>query len=248
VLVFVDADNTLWDTNAVYASAQLELLKAIEARLGIESEADDRLGFVREFDQGLAERHHLGLRYPTKFLIRALALGLEGNTPSDSVRRAWSQTHATTAISEEDAARIEGDFARALDSLPTLRKGVHEGLVGLQRNRFRVIVLTESSTSRVLSIADALRIRDLFERVLEIRKQVATLKRMRAALGHPRLNVIVGDQLDRDIEPAMEAGFKTVYFPGGFRPQWEREVEAVKPDFTISSFAQVPGIVRDLST
>jgi hypothetical protein len=32
-LVVVDADNTLWDTNRVYAEAQLELLAAVEARV-----------------------------------------------------------------------------------------------------------------------------------------------------------------------------------------------------------------------
>jgi hypothetical protein len=29
---------------------------------------------------------------------------------------------------------------------------------------------------------------------------------------------MIGDQLDRDIGPAKEAGLRTIYFPGGFAP------------------------------
>jgi hypothetical protein len=32
--------------------------------------------------------------------------------------------------------------------------------------------------------------------------------------------MMVGDQLDRDIEPAKAAGFVTAWFPGGFTPRW----------------------------
>jgi putative hydrolase of the HAD superfamily len=49
-VVFVDADNTLWDTNEVFAVAQLGLLSNVEKVVGATASTDDRLGFVRQLD------------------------------------------------------------------------------------------------------------------------------------------------------------------------------------------------------
>jgi putative hydrolase of the HAD superfamily len=54
---------------------------------------------------------------------------------------------------------------------------------------------------------------------------------------------MIGDQLDRDIRPAKEAGLRTIYFPGGFRPGWEVDEQSVRPDFRIDRFDAVPTIV-----
>lgn len=45
-VVFIDADNTLWDTNGVYAEAQLALLAAVESTVGQRVLARDRLGWL----------------------------------------------------------------------------------------------------------------------------------------------------------------------------------------------------------
>jgi ribonucleotide monophosphatase NagD (HAD superfamily) len=39
--------------------------------------------------------------------------------------------------------------------------------------------------------------------------------------------IVIGDQLDRDIAPAKQAGLITVFFPGGFRPKWQLDHEDV---------------------
>lgn len=75
-VVFIDADNTLWDTNRVYADAQLSLLTDVERASGRRAKVDNRLGWLREIDQALAERHHAGLRYPPRLLAKAVALAL----------------------------------------------------------------------------------------------------------------------------------------------------------------------------
>src|SRR4051812_6345456 len=87
--VFVDADNTLWDTDTVFAHAQLDLLAAVEDAAGISITATDRLAFIRELDQQLAERHHQGLRYPPRLLVRATAFALMGISPPRAARNAW---------------------------------------------------------------------------------------------------------------------------------------------------------------
>jgi putative hydrolase of the HAD superfamily len=56
---------------------------------------------------------------------------------------------------------------------------------------------------------------------------------------------MVGDQLDRDIAPAKEAGLTTIYFPSGFKPKWMPLEAEVRPDFKIESFAEVPAIVAE---
>src|SRR5690606_10201566 len=71
--VFVDADNTLWDTDGVFAAAQLGLLAQVEATTHTTLNVAGRLAYVRAIDQEIAERHHAGLRYPLKLLISATA-------------------------------------------------------------------------------------------------------------------------------------------------------------------------------
>src|SRR5271166_6606545 len=89
LVVFVDADNTLWDTDGVYATAQLNLLAAVETVTWSRSSAGDRLAQVREVDQALAERHHRGLRYPTRLLAIAVARVLAGEDMEAAAKAAW---------------------------------------------------------------------------------------------------------------------------------------------------------------
>ena len=89
-IVFVDADNTLWDTNAVYAEAQLAMLTTVEQCVGRLLLVQDRLDWLRAIDQALAERHHAGLRYPPRLLAQATALALTGHKASTAARLAWA--------------------------------------------------------------------------------------------------------------------------------------------------------------
>jgi putative hydrolase of the HAD superfamily len=77
-VVFIDADNTLWDTNRVYADAQLALLADVEIATGFRAPEIDKLDWLRAIDQLLAEKHHAGLRYPPRLLAKAVALALKG--------------------------------------------------------------------------------------------------------------------------------------------------------------------------
>lgn len=241
--LFIDADNTLWDTDAVFAEAQLALLAATEERLSRLADADDRLGFVRAVDQALAQRHHAGLRYPPRLLVRALELALSGASADDAARNAWRGGHPY-AISDDASGEIEAAFFAALATAPAIRPGVLEGLRALEAAGYLLLVVTEGARPKVERNAERLGLRSFFDRIVEGPKAPTLYRRVMSLTGAPKRAFMVGDQLDRDIVPARAAGLRTIYFPGGFRPSWAPNAEAVRPDYVIRSFAEVPDIVE----
>lgn len=242
-IVFVDADNTLWDTDGVFAKAQLALLESVEAIIGSAAPTTDRLAYVRELDQSLAERHHAGLRYPPRFLVKALALALTGASSEFAARLAWSGGQEGQRVPEDVAILVEDAFLSRLRIPPPLRPGVHHGLAGLHAIGCPVMILTEGNRQKVMSIAKGHGLTASFDRVIEGKKERRLFERILRLTGHPSQAFMVGDQLERDIRPAKEAGLRTVYFPGGFRPRWEPAEAAVKPDYRIESFDEVPHIL-----
>jgi|SRR5581483_8465615 len=113
-VLFLDADNTLWDTDGVYEEAQLVLLRRLEEHLNVRLHDLDRLGFVRSIDQALALRHHKGLRYPPRFLVKALALALTGTKTMDAVRLAWSGGYESDRLTEEAVSFMEKEMTDGL--------------------------------------------------------------------------------------------------------------------------------------
>lgn len=89
--IYTDADNTLWDTNALFMQAQLALLNAAEQFSGARAPHDNGLEYVRQFDQAIASFHHSRLRYPPALLLRALQEGLKGSSAKDAAQSALAQ-------------------------------------------------------------------------------------------------------------------------------------------------------------
>ena len=243
-VVFVDADNTLWDTNRVYARAQLALLAAVENRVEQRSSAQDRLAWLRAIDQALAERHHAGLRYPPRLLAKATALALSGNDAATAARLAWSGGPKGTRISEEDALRIEAEFRHTLRATPVLRAGIRSGLERLKSARCMVLVLTEGSRPKTLALLEHHGLAGLVNRVIEARKEARLFERVVTLTKNQPLAFMIGDQLDRDIRPAKQAGTTTIYFPGAFQPKWVPNEAEVRPEYKIDSFDQAAEIIE----
>jgi putative hydrolase of the HAD superfamily len=234
--VFVDADNTLWDTDGVYAVAQLKLLSSVEAILGASTTAQDRLAFVRAIDQGLAERHHSGLRYPPKLLVHALALALAGDPASKAVRRALKTLDPDGGLTADAAEVALAGYFQALKAMPTLRSGVLAGLQRLKALGCLIIVVTEGSRARVSATAQALGLSFAIDRLIEAPKQIRLYQRVARLSRAPHPMFMVGDQLQRDIGPAKAAGLETIYFPGGFAPKWEPAEDVARPHHRIDNF------------
>lgn len=241
--IFVDADNTLWDTDAVFADAQLGLLRHVEHASKRKAKVEDRLALIRNIDQALAERHHAGLRYPPHLLARGVELVLEhGHAANDAARLAW-RGRPDYRLSESDVERIEAAYFQDIAKQPVLRPGVADGLERLQSDGHTLLIVSEGRKAKIESIAEWLGVRASFDRVIEGVKSADLYRRILRLTGMPKRAFMIGDQLDRDIGPAKKAGLETIYFPGGFRPRWSRSISEAQADHVIETFASVPGIV-----
>jgi putative hydrolase of the HAD superfamily len=243
-LVLTDADNTLWDTNQIFEEAQLWLLSAVEKETGRVTVPDaDRLSFVRDYDQEFSQRHHAGLSYPPKFLIRALALGLEGITPASAAQHVWSKPDPAIPLSSQTIEELARKFDILLSNTPVLRPGVLRGLEALRSMDCQIVVVTEGSKNRCQEFITYHSLTPHIDRIIAAPKCPELFFRVEKLVGYGVLKFMIGDQIGRDIAPAIRAGFLTIFFPGGFKPKWEDQSQT-RPDFVISSFDQAAAIVE----
>src|SRR3546814_4127981 len=91
-------------------------------------------------------------------------------------------------------------------------------------------VITEGERDRVRRTARAHQLEGLFDRIIEAPKIPRIYQRALRLVGDASTAFMVGDQLQRDIRPAKEAGLRTIYFPGGFRPHWELKEQTVRSE------------------
>jgi len=218
VHLFTDADNTLWDTNAVYAQAQLELLRDVERATGrrVPAAADSGLAFLRSIDQRIAADHPDRLRYPPVLLVRGVSLALQGDSAELAATRAVTDASTTLAGFEDIAER----FTKRLRALPPLREGVRTGLQALANAEVPITIVTEERRDRCMRIIEGHHLSSLIgDHVLSLKKTAEAFDQLRRDTPEPRV-AMVGDQLDRDVRPAAMAGFEAYHFPGGFMPYW----------------------------
>ena len=214
-LVWVtDADNTLWDPDSVYSRAQLQLADSISNALGAPLTHPDPLAWLRSIDQDIAKDHPHGLRYPPSLLISAVAALLAGR----SINRP-GRSSVDSILPSDVGRRIQEAYLDDLKATPMLRLGVQEGFGFLGEMGARVIVLTEGSRDRISRTLDHFGLAGRVRTVLEAKKTSALFARIRASNpGGPAW--AIGDQLDRDVLPAINAGFAGIFLEGGFRPHW----------------------------
>lgn len=243
-VIFVDADNTLWDTDKVFAGAQLELLCAVEDVCEAKAKTFDRLDFIRSIDQELAARHHLGLRYPPRLLILALSQMLQGTLVKEAAKKAWVGIKDNNTLSIQAIGEIEKQYFENLCKTPPLMPGVKTGLSELRVSSFKILILTEGHKERVSRIAQAHGIMPIVDRVIEAKKDSRLFERILRLVGNPKIAVMIGDQVTKDILPASQAGLRTIYIPGNFKPSWEDATPNTLIDFQVHSFAEVPEAIR----
>jgi putative hydrolase of the HAD superfamily len=244
IILVSDADNTLWDTDAVYANAQLALLAAVEEATGTRAAGEDRLAFIREIDQELALEHHQHLRYPPPLLVTALGLALSGTSSAQAAKRAVRAPLTTPKTIDPDRL-AERFIAQIRTEIPALRVGVLKGLQNLHGVGVSITVATEGPEEKCRRMIEHHGLVEMVARIVSAPKTAEFFGRVARLMGAGEaLCFSVGDQLDRDIAPAKQAGYKTIYFPGGFKPSWTPEEKSIAPDYRISSFEEIAPIIE----
>ena len=241
-IVFTDADNTLWDTDGLFAQAQLQLLDGVEVIVGPVT-ANSRLDFIRQIDQRLAERHHLGLRYPPRLLAIAAAYAQQGLPVERAVSRAWNDVGKPAGMDNDQILRLEAEFIAAVRKQPQALPGVLEGLQQLAHAGARVLVISEGDKVKAANRLKAIGAAHYVERVIEASKSAVLFRRIDRLAQSATPNWMIGDQLMRDIQPAQDAGLKTVYIPSRFRPKWELGALSTKANYTATDFAEAANLI-----
>lgn len=229
IRLFSDADNTLWDTNSVYARAQVGIARdiavlAASSRLTLMDDGDV-LRIVRRYDQNIAHEHPEHLGYPPILLARALYAYFGGDGEAESLGVALDI------------------YERALHAIPKLRPGVRESLPEIVFLFGPFVLVTETKKSRCERILKHYGLEEYVERVVYDKKSPQLYRRLRDKTRH---DVMVGDQPDRDVGYSKQAGFVGVLFPAGFSPFWTASQET-KPDHTISDFRELTPILSAIS-
>lgn len=216
-VILADADNTLWDTDAVFASAQLKMLASIDPRFN-NAPFDGAIAYVRRYDQALARYDHRHLRYPPAMLAKALALGTCGVDPILAARKIVAAAIDSPLKGDEidEALALYDD---ALCDIPKLLPGVLEGLRVAKMAGSEVWIISEGGLERQHERARLLGIDDLVQGVNEVIKIPEQFARLRQRFS-PAQIFVVGDQPDRDIIPAQMVGCIGVLVPSRFRPAW----------------------------
>ena len=219
--LFTDADNTLWDTNSVFARAQVGLLRAIECRTGISAPRgeDQGLSFLRAVDQRIAEVHSDHLRYPPKLLVSGIIEALQGRGANAAAKNALAKPSVAGFDAEIDAYLLE------LGALPPLREGVAETLKAASELGVPITVVSEERRERCEVRLAAHDLAALVADVVSAPKSLDLYRRLRRE-APSRWVAMVGDQPDRDISPAKRAGFWTFLFPSAFAPYWSSRTRA----------------------
>lgn len=223
VLVF-DADNTLWNTDRLYRDAQLALLRSILNELGVADLGHGKpLGLVRKLDQRIAETHVDGLKYPVVLLIRELVQFIAPGK----------------VVPESSIGGISDMYYQKLSDLPGLRRGVRSTIERLNELGLRLNIFSESSVQTVNDRLEKHGLKPYIAEVVSERKDPAMYLQLKERWGG-RDCLMVGDQLDRDVEYANLAGWYTIHYPGRFKNKWDTELKGkTRPDFVIRSFSEL---------
>jgi len=254
-LIF-DADNTLWDTNAVFRKAQLEILRVF-AKSGLIKEPESELANLRLIDKALA---NLAQDFEYRPIILPVALDhyYSRNVSIDEAA-AWALQQGSTYAQDFVRSSCES-FNKALEQIPPMFKDAEEVLIKLQDARasgspIALVMFSEGKARRLERILEAhhLRNRKVFDQIVIQKKSLDSFCHVRevahrhlSSVNEETLFVMIGDSLQRDIVLANRTGFVTVYKPAVFLGEENASSKDEEPRFRIDSLLELPGLLGRL--
>jgi putative hydrolase of the HAD superfamily len=259
VIIF-DADNTLWDTNAVFVAAQTALLRTLQ-REGLLDDPAHQLPALRRLDNALVTR--LGsAEYDFRTLTMAMALKFRhGVAEDEAIERVIAGEERNGSV-RAIAERAHAALIAGLEKLPVLLPYAAETLAVIRRARgpdcrLVTLVFSEGHEPRLRRAIEAHTtaldglVDDYVIAPKSAQSFAATRDRGLRLLGEVRdpksiLSVMVGDSLKRDIKFANQAGFVTVYVPAAYKGHETPSEPDEQPYATIADLRQLPAVLRDL--
>jgi putative hydrolase of the HAD superfamily len=249
-LIVFDADNTLWDTNAVFREAQVNLLQVF-AEAGLLESPEAELDTLRKIDRALVR---VTGQFEYDFASLAVAVRHYYSGVNDAEQAA---EFALKQIDSVDTSLIEQScaaFTQTLEKIPPLFTDTEEVLRILTRSRslqrsIVLILFTDGQPARIERILAAYGLGEpTFDEVVIGRKTVESFEMVRK-LGLKKLEsvngaeaLMIGDSLKRDIGPSKQAGFTTIYKPADFLGSETPSQHYESPDFRIESLHQLPDV------
>jgi putative hydrolase of the HAD superfamily len=258
VLVF-DADNTVWDTDAVFRAAQVAMLTTL-GEAGYIPDPAAQVEMLRVVDRELVEQ--LGVaEYDFRLLAGAITrlysrqLSVEeavGHSLTDETNNdAHLQILIDAAYSafEVELTRVPPLYPDTELVLSEIQKAISDGL------QLVTVLYSEGNEARLERILTAYEFRDraFFAEIILEPKSAEGFLRARS-LGRTRLaqsndhvdTVVIGDSLKRDIAPANRVGCITVYKPSKFKGVEVPSIPEEQPMFTISVLSEFPNVLSEL--
>ena len=255
-ILILDGDNTLWDTNAVFENAQLNMLRnLVKENLNIDSAKE--FSRLREFDDILV-KHYKKHEYDFSVLALSLYLFYKGLEWDEAIRRSCEAFEKKLDIEGMDLAiKCGNKFKEELRKFPPVFKDVKKTLETLKQHNCVIILSSEGDKERVRRIIQYYSMERYFDHILNGRKSVEQFKEARKTgiqiwrVRYPKDKkipkiIVIGDLLDRDIQFGNLIGAITVYKPGGYKGHETPRNENEKPNYEIKEMHEVVDILLKL--
>lgn len=177
-----------------------------------------------------------------RFAERFVALEERGRVWKDQVYRQLGREFPQARHADE---RLLNDYLRSFPKACRLRRGAAELLRQLRGNGIKLGIVTNGRSDMQLAVVSALGLEDLMDTVV-ISERVGLRKpdpeiffRALAQIGaEAQSSVFVGDDLRSDVEGALSAGFKHVYW---FDTAAAAESDVPLRTSRVASFAELTG-------
>lgn len=258
VVLLLDADNTIWDTDSLFAAAQVALLgKLRQQQFALNPEAD--LLTLRAIDRKLSERLCTS-EYNFELLASALIAHSRGLALSQAVDSAIEGRAVALEADREAVSIAVTAFHRVLSRPAKLLPGMPDVLAFLRQQTQRrtrelsAIIVSEGRPERVLKTIRYHRLNDdsqYFDSILLGQKGVRLFAKAQLEgakvlqTRNPRM-VVVGDSIQGDIKPGNMIGAITVYKPSGFLGEEVPSIPEERPSYRIGNPKELLPILRSI--
>jgi putative hydrolase of the HAD superfamily len=262
VIIF-DADNTLWDTDVVFRSAQMAMLKQL-APPALVMNANEQIDQLRALDQAIGRRVGVA-EYDFHLLAIAETFVLwHEAAPEAAAEQALSSGAAGLDPPAVAAARrATREFRERLSDIPPLFPDTRSVLKALRvdtgdpSNTIAVVVFSEGDERRLRTVLAVHRLEEeqLIDGVIIATKSTPAMERARRIglerlpplpVGQGPLTVVVGDSLRREIRFGKRIGALTVYKPSRYMGDEHEQPldDSERPDCVIHTLSELLPFLR----